>query len=54
MYRYDAMFLLLGLVFFTGTSTFYFSMPESNTVYGVRDGIILKDPASFYDRYLVS
>lgn len=49
MYRYGAMFLFLGLVFFTGTSTFYFSMPESNTVYGFRDGIILKDPASFYD-----
>ena len=24
-------------------------MPESNTVYGFGDGIILKDPSSFYD-----
>jgi hypothetical protein len=49
MDKQGTMFLLLGLLFFTGSSTIFFVMHELNTVYGFGDGIILKDPASFFD-----
>jgi len=49
MDKQGTMFLLLGLLFFTGASTIFFAMHELNTVYGFGDGIILKDPASFFD-----
>ena len=44
-----AIFLLLGLLLFMVASTFLFSMNWLNSVYGFNDGIVLKDPASFYD-----
>lgn len=49
MDKHGTMFLVLGLLFFTGASTYCFSMHGLNSVYGFSDGIILKDPASFYD-----
>ncbi len=49
MDKCDAIYLLLGLLVFTGGGTFLFSMDDLNSVYGYNDGIILKDPASFYD-----
>lgn len=49
MDKHGTMFLLLGLLFFTGASTIFFPSHELNTVYGLGDDIILKDPASFYD-----
>lgn len=49
MDKHGTMFLLLGLLFFTGASPIFFPIHELNTAYGFGDGIILKDPASFYD-----
>lgn len=42
-------FLLLGLLFFTGAVIFFPSKYGLDSVYGFRDVIIVKDPASFYD-----
>src|SRR5512145_1151108 len=49
MDKQRTVFLLLGILFFTAASTFFLSMYGPNLVYGFSDGIILKDPASFYD-----
>ena len=48
MDKHGAMFLLLGLLF-TGAITLFLYMDGLNSAYGLSKGIVLKDPASFYD-----
>lgn len=48
MDKHAAMFLLLGLLF-TGAITLFLYMDGLNSAYGLSEGIVLKDPASFHD-----
>jgi hypothetical protein len=50
MDKQGLMFLLLGLLFFTGASTFFLSMYGFDSVLGFSENVILKDHASFYDK----
>jgi hypothetical protein len=40
---------LLVMLLFVGASSFFISLQGLDSVYGISKGIILKDPASFYD-----
>ena len=42
-------FLLLAISLFVGASSFFISLQGLDSVYGISKGIILKDPASYYD-----
>src|ERR671918_884211 len=49
MDKNDTVFLLSGILLFIGAGSYSISLYGPDSVYGLSNDIILKDPASFYD-----